>query len=117
MDPLLQRALEIANRPRRSEPPVSDEFNKEAVTVEPACRPDGSSVSPVYFERKDGFICGPAKVLDFMRASAGGPMRDWLVVEYQGLWEWVLSDRLRTRKQFETQKPLREIELVREAKL
>ncbi len=88
----------------------------EPMTVEPASRPDGSPVSPVYFERNDGCIYGPATVLDFMRASAGGPMRDWLVVEYQGLWEWVLSDRLRTRKQFETQKPLREVEWIREVR-
>lgn len=84
--------------------------------IEPACHPDGSPLPPVYFERSDGSIYGPVKVLDFMRASAGGPKRDWLVVEHQGLWEWVLSDRLRTRKQFEQQKPLREVELIREVR-
>lgn len=88
----------------------------EEIVIEPACRPDGSPLSSVYFERNDGSIHGPAKVLEFMRASAGGPERDWLVVEHHGIWEWVLSGRLRTRKQFETQKPLREVELIREVR-
>jgi hypothetical protein len=68
----------------------------------------------VYFERNDGRIYGPATVLDFMSANAGGSKRDWVVVEHGGFWEFVLGERLRTRKQFETQKPLREVELIRE---
>lgn len=82
--------------------------------IEPACRPDGSPVSSVYFERNDGAICGPAKVLDFMRASAGGPPRDWVVVEFGGCWEFVLSDRLRSKRQFETQVKPRPFERIEE---
>lgn len=101
---LLARA---SGRVRQVEP-------EEAVIIEPDVRWDGATLSPVYFERNDGCIYGPAKILDFMQASAGGPKRDWLVVEHQGLWEWVLSDRLRTRAQFEQQLPMREVERIEE---
>jgi hypothetical protein len=57
----------------------------------------------VYFERADGVIYGPATVLDLANASAGGPQREWVIIAYQGLWEWVVSDRLRSKEAFERQ--------------
>lgn len=90
---------------------------EEPVVIEPACRPDGSPVSPVYFERGDGVIYGPARVTDFAKTRSGEKEQFWVIVEFEGQAAWIISDRLRSKKQFETQKPVREVELIREAKL
>ena len=80
------------------------------IVIEPAPR----NARLVYFERNDRQICGPARVLAYQRASAGGPQHDWLIVEFQGVWEWVWADHLRSRQQFECQRPLCEVDRIQE---
>jgi hypothetical protein len=71
--------------------------------VEPAVRPDGSPISPVYFERQ-GRIVGPAQPEFFFRDSSG---QIGLIVRYENAPVSIDHRMLRSRRQFETQHPLR----------
>jgi hypothetical protein len=51
----------------------------ESVTVEPAIKPDGTPLTPVYWERGDGSISGPASVDFFYRMGS----TDGLIVTYR----------------------------------
>lgn len=81
--------------------------------IQAAVRWDGSPLSPVYWERGDTSIVGPATPLLFEQVGSDCVV----VVEYQGEWFSVNANALRSKRQFETQKPVREVELIREAKL
>ncbi len=77
---------------------VQAELAADQIEIEPACKPDGSAQSPVYWEDVRGRIVGPG-VLEFS-ARIGGEY--WLVVQYQGLPSWIHTDRLRSKRQWET---------------
>ncbi|QPD04920.1 MAG: hypothetical protein Nkreftii_002694 [Candidatus Nitrospira kreftii] len=57
----------------------------QSVVVEPAIRPDGSPLTPVYWERGDGSISGPASVEFFYRLGD----TDGLIVEHRGELVWI----------------------------
>jgi hypothetical protein len=82
--------------------------------IETAQRPDGQPMTPVYFERNDGVIYGPAKVTDFTKTGSGGKERFWVIVEFEGQSAWIVSDRLRSKKAFETQVKPRPFERIEE---
>lgn len=85
--------------------------------IEPAQRPDGSHLSPVYWERlSTGEILGPAQITHFVKTGTGAGEQFWVVIEFKGHVIWVRDDSLRSKKQFETQTPLREVELIQEPK-
>ncbi|THJ23578.1 MAG: hypothetical protein CAF45_007850 [Nitrospira sp. CG24E] len=109
MDPLLQRALEIANRPRPATR-QPDVIRHEDTIIEPA----HPTAKPVYFLRNDGVIHGPATVTNLAKVGSGETATYWVIVEFQGQASWVRSDRLRTRKQFEAQHRPQMVEFVKE---
>ena len=78
--------------------------------------PAGPIARPVYWERGTGEIFGPATVTHLAKTNAGPSERFWVIVEFQGSIAWVLADQLRSKRQFLEQRPLREIELIREVK-
>lgn len=80
--------------------------------IEPAERLDGQPMTPIYWETGTGQILGPA-VPEYL-ARDGETF--WIVTTFEGQIRWINADRLRSKKQFETQKPLREVELVREVR-
>lgn len=82
----------------------------DAVTSEPA----HPNARPVYFEREDGVIYGPARVLDLAEASAGGARRHWVIVEFEGQWEWIVADRLRVKRAFDEQQKPKPFERIKE---
>lgn len=83
------------------------------VLVEPATKPDGSPLRPVYWERADGSIQGPATPEFFAKVGAGQEDRNfWIIAAHHGEPVWIRSDKLRSKRQFETQTPVREIEPV-----
>jgi len=69
---------------------------------------------PVYFERADGVIYGPAKVTDLSKTGTGASERYWVIVKLQGRVSWVRSDRLRSKQAFETQPKVRTVEPIKE---
>lgn len=69
------------------------------VIVELAVRPDGTPLSPIYWEDAKGCILGPA-VPKLMIQTNG---EFWLAVVYDGQNRWIRSDRLRNRRAFDTQ--------------
>ncbi len=85
----------------------------EPVVIEPAVRPDGSPLAPIYWEDNIGQILGPA-VPEFV-ARAGGDF--WIVTTFEGNARWIRSDRLRSKQAFDAQTPLQIVELIREPKL
>jgi hypothetical protein len=70
------------------------------VIIEPACRPDGSPLSPIYWERGDTTISGPATPLLFEQVG-----NDWvLVIDYRGECISINANTLRSRRQFQQQR-------------
>ena len=74
------------------------------VTIEPA----SSTARPVFWERADGRIYGPGTP-EFL-ARAGDEF--WIVTTFEAQPRWIRSDRLRSRKAFEQQAEVREVELI-----
>lgn len=79
------------------------------VVIEPAIRPDGRPMTPVFWERLDGRITGPAAVGFFCRLGA----TVGLIVDFEGQLLWVNADLLRSQRQFEQQRPLQVVEPVK----
>lgn len=71
----------------------------EPITIEPA----SPNAKPVYWERADGRIYGPARVTDLAKVGTGATEQFWVIVEYQGQPSWLRSDRLRSKRAFEQQ--------------
>lgn len=69
------------------------------VTIEPA----SPTARPVFFERSDGRIYGPAKPEFLAREGTGPAAIFWVVVQFHSLPVWVRSDLLRSRAQYEQQ--------------
>lgn len=84
----------------------------EPTCIEAAITPDGNPLSEIYWETRDGWIAGPATP-EFLAKSGN---QFWIVTSLQGQARWVNADWLRSKKQFEQQKPLREVELIREVR-
>lgn len=80
------------------------------VVIEPAMKSDGSPLDPVYWESR-GRIVGPGHPEYFFRDSAG---QEGLVVRHQGALAHIAASILRPFKAFVAQRPLTEVELVRE---
>ena len=71
----------------------------------------------VYWESADCRILGPVRPEFLAQVGTGVKNTDfWVVVLYEGQPRWVRSDRLRSKQVFDTQRPVQEIELVREAR-
>lgn len=76
---------------------------EKELAIEPAGKPDGSSLSKIYWETGDGRILGPA-VPQFL-AREGSAF--WLSATFEGQIRWINADRLRSKKAFDTQRPVR----------
>lgn len=82
----------------------------ETVVIEPAA----NNARQVFWEQADGRILGPA-VPEFLAKVGDGPRATfWIVVTHDGQPRWVRSDRLRSRRQFQTQLPVRTVEQIKE---
>jgi len=74
--------------------------NREDVTIEPA----STNACPVYWERADGRIYGPALPEFLALVGLGLKSTDlWVVAIWDGCSIWIRSDRLRSRQAFESQ--------------
>ncbi len=88
---------------------VADASGPEVV-IEPAA-PESK---PVFWESSDGRIQGPAQPEFLVQVGLGLRSVDFWVIAHNGITPiWIRSDRLRSMKQFETQRPLRETKLIR----
>jgi hypothetical protein len=75
---------------------------KEGLTVmEPAQRPDGSPLTPVWWEAADGTLRGPCPVTDVAEIDG----RFWLVVQDREGIAWVHESLLRRRLEGERNAP------------
>jgi|SRR5215472_10587110 len=82
----------------------------DSVTIEPA----HSEARPVFWEKADGSIVGPAKP-EFLARVGSGPHESYCVVAtFEGLPVWIRSDFLRSKKQFEHQPKVRTVEFIKE---
>jgi hypothetical protein len=113
MDPLLERALEIANRPRANQQPnrqPSDNTMNEGITIEPA----HPNARPVYWERGTREIVGPATPEFLARVGTGPNATYWVVAQFKELPVWINSTVLRSKQAFERQVKPRAITLHKE---
>ena len=95
-DNLVARALKILKGDHRE--------TSDKVLIEPAA----TNAKPIYWETAIGHIVGPA-VPEFL-AQVGEEF--WIVTTYEAQPRWIRSDRLRSRKAFEEQAEVREVELI-----
>lgn len=82
---------------------------KERIIMEPAKKPNGSPLSPIYWETGDGRILGPAAPEFFLRDGE----EYWISVTFEGHIRFIRDDRLRSRKAFLEQREVKEVELIR----
>ncbi|MDC8450044.1 MAG: hypothetical protein LV473_17045 [Nitrospira sp.] len=82
----------------------------EKVIVEPAVKPDGAPLSRIYWQTSDGRILGPATPEFFLQDGDAF----WISATFKGQIWFILDSRLRSKKLFETQRPLLGAELIRE---
>lgn len=76
--------------------------------AEPACKPDNTPLSPIYWETGTGRILGPA-VPEFFARDGGSY---WISTTFEGKIRWINADRLRSRKAFEQQPDTFEFEPI-----
>lgn len=101
----------------RSVPLPDNQADDLPIVIEPAMKPDGSPLALVFWERSDGSIVGPAQPEHFAKAGNGDRDEDfWIIAMYQDAPVWIRSDRLRSKRQFETQRPVQPIEPIRSVK-
>ena len=82
-----------------------------SVVIEPA----HPNARPIYWERNDGNIYGPARLQFLAQVGLGLKTTDFcVVVSFDGGLVWIRSDRLRSRQQFEAQHPMSVVTLVKE---
>lgn len=62
---------------------------REDLVIEPALRPDGRPIRPVYWRGMDGRVHGPCSVSDMAMEGPPGRERFWLCVEEHGLSVWI----------------------------
>lgn len=73
------------------------------------------NAKPIFWERGTGEILGPATPEFLAQVGLGVKSTDlWVVADFAGMPVWVRTDRLRTKKQFETQVKPTEVELIKE---
>jgi hypothetical protein len=113
MDPLLQRALDIANRQRPlrkfSEQSSTDNMSEEII-IEPAHR----DARPVDWQSASGQIWGPAQPEFVAKVSDGPKASYWVVAEFQGQPIWINTAVLRSKKAFVNQAAVQIVEPIRE---
>lgn len=80
------------------------------VVIEPAA----NNSRPVFWERADGSIVGPAQPEFLARVGTGPKESYWVIALYEGMPVWINSTVLRSKRQFERQEPKRAMELIRE---
>ena len=75
--------------------------------------PAAPNARAVYWETGDTRILGPA-VPEYLAMVGTDPTASfWVIVTYQGMPRWINANRLRSRKAFEEQAPVQEVELIR----
>ncbi len=84
--------------------------------IEPAHRPDGQPLSPIYWETGTGEILGPAQP-EFLARVGNGPRETyWVVALFDGLPVWINATALRSKQAFETQIKPRPFERIEECR-
>jgi hypothetical protein len=64
-------------------------------TLPQVLEPAHPQARPVWWERKDLTLCGPARPELLAKAGEGDNATFWVVVTFEGVTEWICSDRLR----------------------
>lgn len=82
-----------------------------AVVYEPAVRPDGGRLQPIYWETDDGSILGPAAPDIFRRQGDAF----WIVVTFEGQPQRIPADQLRSKRDFERQSTSQVVNPMRKA--
>lgn len=131
---LLEKARAILTHPKQGPTPVASreaaEYTKVSMTkpttqastplekaprhVAPATKsieiqPTAPNAKAIYWETGDGRIVGPA-VPEFLGRDGN---TFWINTTFEGQIRWINADRLRSRKAFEDQAVVRELELIR----
>ena len=86
-------------------------YQADEVVIELAVRPDGSPLSPVYWQRATGEIVGPGQPEFFAKIGRGATDRDfWIIATYNGEPTWIRADVLRSKQQWMNRKPVASVD-------
>ncbi len=108
-DDLVQRALQLLSPPISTTASVTPPA-AEAVVIERAA----PTASPVYWERGDGSIVGPAQPEFLAMVDNGLRASYWVIALYAGQPVWIKSIVLRSKKAFEQQVTPKPVQWIRE---
>jgi hypothetical protein len=81
----------------------------DSIVIDPAAE----NARPIYWERT-GTIVGPAIPEFLAKVGEGSKASYWVVAQFEGQSVWINSIMIRSKKEFESQVPLKQIDLVRE---
>ena len=76
--------------------------------------PAAANARPIYWERGNGEICGPARPEFLARVGSGPKEGYWVVALYESGPIWINSTMLRSKRQFEQQVKPRPFEPIQE---
>jgi len=103
---LLKKAREILTHTKQA--PLPGPTTNEARDTTSMIESAAPNTRPVYWETGTGQILGPAVPEFLMRVASSY----WIVTTFGGQIQWINADRLRSRKAFEEQATVREVELI-----
>lgn len=107
---LVKRARQLLSKPITTIAPETTQASHAdpaSVDGKVVLNPVRPNARPVFWERNDGRIYGPTTPEFLAQVGSGLKTADfWVVAAYDGHPVWIRSDRLRSRRQFETQPPL-----------
>lgn len=89
--------------------PPSSRVSRTGSHTDIIIEPAAPNARPVYWQTGDGRILGPAVPEFFLRDGEGY----WISVTFKGHVRFIRDDRLRSRKAFEEQAEIREVEPIR----
>lgn len=108
MSDLVKLAKE-ALRQQREKSPTSETPAPLRSDDTVAMCPAAQNARMVYWETSDGRILGPA-IPEYLARDGGSY---WIVATFEEEIRWINADRLRSRKAFEAQREVREVEPIR----
>lgn len=113
--PLLDKARAILAQPKQGPPPMAITIDPEESKVTMTdqnfeIQSAAPNVRAIYWETGDGRILGPA-VPEFLGRDGN---TFWISTVFDGQIRWIHADRLRSKKSFDAQRTVQEVELIRE---
>ena len=108
---IAERAKQILARAKQE--PTKTPSEEPTANRDTVIEPASPMAREVYWEQMDSRIIGGVKPIFLAMVGTGAAATFWIVVEYQGQPRWIRSERLRSRRAFQEQEQVREVQIIR----